>query len=145
LRNQAYAPLEWIVPGVIHQGNGILASSPKVGKSFFALQTTLGVASGQPVFGVEVDVRPALYLALEDSPQRLQNRILAINGEESPNWYFVTDEDDPIGQAEKFAIDNPTAFIVIDTMRVARIAMEPDKGNGIYKAAGSVSCKGSIR
>ncbi len=134
MRNQAYAPLEWIVPGVIPEGYGILASSPKVGKSFFALQTTLAAASGHPVFGVEVDKRPALYLALEDSPRRLQNRIVSTHGEWSDNWYFITDEDDPIAQAEKFAIDNPTAFIVIDTMQVARIAMDPDKGNDVYRA-----------
>jgi RecA-family ATPase len=135
LRNATYPPLGWIVPGVIPEGYGILASSPKVGKSFFALQTTLAVASGQPVFGVPVDQRPTLYLALEDSERRLQYRIRSTKGEWSTNWYCITGEEDFIDQAKKFAIDNPTAFIVIDTMQVARLAMDSHKGNDIsYKA-----------
>jgi RecA-family ATPase len=134
LRKQAYAPLEWIIPGVIPGGYGILASAPKVGKSFLALQTTLAVAAGIPVFGVEVDQRPTLYLALEDSERRLQNRILSIKGEWSSEWYFITDESDFIEQAEKFAIDHPTAFIVIDTMQVARLVMDSTPRNDVYRS-----------
>jgi AAA domain len=134
LHKAIYPPLGWIIPGVIPEGYGILASAPKVGKSFFALQTTLAVASGLPVFGVPVDQRPTLYLALEDSERRLQNRIRSTNGEWSGNWWYITDEPDFIEQAEKFAIDNPTAFIVIDTMQVARLAMDPTPRNDVYRS-----------
>ena len=136
MRKATYPPLGWIIPGVIPEGYGILASSPKVGKSFFALQTTLAVASGLPVFGVSVDQRPTLYLALEDSERRLQSRIFTTfpHDEWPRNWHFITDEPDFIDQAKDFAAQNPTAFIVMDTMQVARLAQEPGHRNDSYRA-----------
>ena len=50
----------WAVPGVLCEGLNLLAGAPKVGKSWFAL---------------DVEQGDALYLALEDPPRRMQDRL----------------------------------------------------------------------
>jgi hypothetical protein len=56
-------------------GLTILAGAPKIGKSWLALQIALSVASGGMTFNEKITPGPVLYLALEDSPSRLQTRI----------------------------------------------------------------------
>jgi RecA-family ATPase len=106
-----------------------------VGKSFFALQTTLAVASGISVFGVEVEPRPTLYLALEDSPRLLQHRIVTTQSVQPNNWWCKTDAEDLVADVQEFATKHPYGFIVIDTMQVARMVIEPKgKTSDVYRA-----------
>lgn len=65
----------WAVPGLLPVGLAILAGAPKVGKSWLALQIAQAVAAGGYVFGQEVTRGPVLYLALEDPPRRLKERM----------------------------------------------------------------------
>ncbi len=66
----------WAVPGLICEGVTLLAGPPKVGKSWMALGLGLDIAAGRPVLGsVTCDPGPVLYLALEDTPRRLQTRM----------------------------------------------------------------------
>ncbi len=65
----------WIIPGLIPEGLTIFAGRPKLGKSWFALQVACAVATGGMVFGQKVEQGRVLFLALEDSPRRLQARI----------------------------------------------------------------------
>jgi DNA-binding MarR family transcriptional regulator len=65
----------WAVPGILPAGLTILAGKPKVGKSWLALQIGHGVASGGMVLGQRVDKGRVLYLALEDPPRRLRQRM----------------------------------------------------------------------
>jgi RecA-family ATPase len=76
LMQKQFRPQRWAVPGLLAQGCVLLAGRPKVGKSWFAYQLALAVASGQPAFGqVPVLQGPVLYLALEDRQERLQSRL----------------------------------------------------------------------
>ena len=53
-----------------------MGGAPKLGKSWMALGLGIAVASGGRAFGsVPVEAGDALYLALEDSPRRLQSRL----------------------------------------------------------------------
>lgn len=71
-----FPPPQWAVPGLIPEGLTILAGPPKVGKSWLSLNLALGVAAGTPVLGeIDVDPGPVLYLALEDTARRLQDRM----------------------------------------------------------------------
>ncbi|WP_078288801.1 AAA family ATPase [Mycobacterium sp. D16R24] len=63
LMNQVFPPMNWMVTGLIPEGFGVLAASPKIGKSWLVLDIGLAIAEGQPVFGVPTDKRPVLYLA----------------------------------------------------------------------------------
>jgi RecA-family ATPase len=65
----------WAIPGILPVGLSILAGVPKVGKSWLALQIAQAVAAGGVVLGKKVDKGSVLYLALEDSPRMLQNRM----------------------------------------------------------------------
>ena len=65
----------WAIPSLLPVGLAILAGKPKVGKSWLALQIAQAVASGGMALGKEVERGPVLYLALEDRPQRLQQRM----------------------------------------------------------------------
>lgn len=66
---------QWIVPGLLTTGLTILAGRPKLGKSWLALQTAVGVGAGGQVLGREVERAKVLYLALEDNERRIQDRL----------------------------------------------------------------------
>ncbi|KAB8171125.1 AAA family ATPase [Streptomyces sp. 3MP-14] len=71
----------WAVPGILAEGVNLLAGSPKVGKSWLSLGLGLSVAAGGRAFDtVAVEGGPVLYLALEDTPRRLQTRMRKILG-----------------------------------------------------------------
>ncbi|MFF0723625.1 AAA family ATPase [Streptomyces sp. NPDC004134] len=66
----------WAVPGIISEGVNLLAGPPKVGKSWLSLGLALAVAAGgRAMDSIAVDGGPVLYLALEDTPRRLQTRM----------------------------------------------------------------------
>ncbi|HHX43151.1 MAG TPA: AAA family ATPase [Chloroflexi bacterium] len=67
----------WVVPGLLPVGLTLLAGRPKVGKSWLALQLVQGVSTGGVFLGEQVEGAPCLYLALEDSPRRLADRMKA--------------------------------------------------------------------
>lgn len=69
----------WAVPGLLPAGLTFLAGRAKVGKSWLALQIAQAIATGGRVFGEKVERGPVLYLALEDSQRRLQER-MALQG-----------------------------------------------------------------
>jgi len=64
----------WAVPGLIPIGLTLIAGRPKVGKSWLGLQLAHAVGTGGVFLGVKVEPGDVLYLALEDSPRRLQRR-----------------------------------------------------------------------
>lgn len=65
----------YVVPDVLPVGLASLGGRPKVGKSWMGLQIAHAVGTGGYVLGKKVDRAPVLYLALEDSPRRIQNRM----------------------------------------------------------------------
>jgi hypothetical protein len=76
LARQTFPPLQYAVPGVIPEGSTLLIGAPKIGKSWLVLACGLAIASGGVALsGIKTDPpRPVLYLALEDSDRRLQDR-----------------------------------------------------------------------
>ncbi|MFF1822077.1 AAA family ATPase [Kribbella sp. NPDC058245] len=83
LMAEEFAPPRWAVPSLIPEGLSLLAGAPKAGKSWLALNLALGIAAGGRVLGeVAVDAGEVLYLALEDTPRRLQSRMGKILGAE---------------------------------------------------------------
>lgn len=79
LDSQQFPDLEWIVPGVLSEGYGILVGAPKAGKSFLVAEIGLAAACGHPALGaISIEQRPVLYFALEDGHRRLQSRFKSI-------------------------------------------------------------------
>jgi len=69
------------VDGLLPEGLTFMCGAPKLGKSWMALGLGIAVASGGRALGsVSVEAGDALYLALEDSPRRLQSRLKTLLG-----------------------------------------------------------------
>lgn len=70
-----YKPIEFVIDGLLAQGLYILAGAPKVGKSWLVLDMCLSISKGESVLGQKTLQGTALYLCLEDSYARIQNRL----------------------------------------------------------------------
>lgn len=123
-----FPPPVWAVPGIVSEGVNLLAGPPKVGKSWLSLGLAVSVASGGQAFGsIDVEPGPVLYLALEDTPRRLQARMRRVlDGDQPPTGLtFATDSptlpaggEDRIGE---WIEANPGArMVVIDVFAKVR-------------------------
>ena len=84
-----YKPIEFVIDGLIAQGLYILAGAPKVGKSWLALDMCLSIAKGESVLGQKTLQGTALYLCLEDSYARIQNRLYEPTAPKSKDNIFL--------------------------------------------------------
>lgn len=75
LLQEKLPPVKWVVPELLPAGLSLLVAAPKIGKSWMALDLCLAVASGGEWLGHTTNQGAVLYLALEDSKNRLQSRI----------------------------------------------------------------------
>lgn len=73
---QEFPPLQYVVPGIVSEGLGLVAGPPKVGKSWFVTGLALAVAAARGIAlgRIPVQQRPVLYQALEDGDRRMQHR-----------------------------------------------------------------------
>lgn len=75
LRAQEFKAVRWIIDGLRPEGLIVLAARPKKKKSWMELWNSICVATGTPALGrFNTTVGDVLYLALEDSPRRMQSR-----------------------------------------------------------------------
>jgi hypothetical protein len=74
------------VDRLLPEGLAFMCGAPKLGKSWMALGLAIAVAAGGRALGsIPVEPGEALYLALEDSPRRLQSRLRSLLGsDEAP-------------------------------------------------------------
>ena len=89
-----FPPQRWAVPGIVAEGLNLLVGPPKLGKSWFALNLAVAISTGGVALGrVPVDQGPVLYLALEDSRRRLQDRLAKVlQGSPAPETlHFITE------------------------------------------------------
>jgi len=110
----------WAVPGIIPEGLVVLAGRPKVGKSWLALQIAVAVGTGGRVLDTVVERGRVLYLALEDSPRRLQGRLQKQGAPGSAAVEFSTAWP-TLGEGgltclEKAVASDGFSLIVIDTL-----------------------------
>lgn len=138
LMTRQFAPIQYVIPGIIPEGLTILAAPPKIGKSWLVLDLAYQLATGGEALGaVPVDrTRPVLYLALEDTQRRLQDRLRHLDVAEAPDTLFFQNEVDP-GQViaetrafmEAHASDAPV--VIIDTL--GKIAPPASAGESDYQ------------
>ena len=118
-------PLRFVVDSLISQGLHVLAGSPKVGKSWLALWLSVMVAKGKPVWNMQTRQGTTLYLCLEDSRLRIQNRLFEIMEDAPPSVHFCNDTFLIGGgleeRIETFVSEHPdTTLIIIDTPQMVR-------------------------
>lgn len=80
LQRKNIPTIRWIVQDLIPAGLTILASPPKFGKSWMAMNLCLSVATEGRFLGYQCCKCGCLYLALEDGERRLKSRMAKING-----------------------------------------------------------------
>ena len=81
---------KFCVETLLPQGLCILGGSPKVGKSWLVLDLCIHIAKGEPMWGFPVTQGETLYLCLEDSERRIQERINTITDDVPPGLYGYT-------------------------------------------------------
>ncbi|MBI5954414.1 MAG: AAA family ATPase [Chloroflexi bacterium] len=72
---EIFPPVPFIIPEYLPPGLAFISGKPKIGKSWLVLQLALSVATGGKSLGKDVRQGRVLYLALEDSKRRLQDRM----------------------------------------------------------------------
>lgn len=122
-----YEPPSFVVDGLLPQGLHLLAGAPKIGKSWLALWLCLRVAQGVPLWIFATRPCEVLYLCLEDSFQRIQNRLFDLTEDAPPTLHFaVMSEQLRSGLGEQigqFLQEHPsTGLVVIDTLQRVRSA-----------------------
>lgn len=127
LMSRYITPTEFIVNALLPTGFALLASPPKYGKSWLALDLCFSVASGRSFLGFSTHQGQTMYMALEDTPARLQSRLkIVAQGEPIPDGLnFLTEvpelQQDLIGALDKLISQMPELkLIVIDTLQMIR-------------------------
>lgn len=117
--------IRFVVDQLLPQGLHILAGAPKVGKSWLALWLCLCVSKGESVWGFATAQSSVLYLCLEDSYARIQNRLFQLTEDAPPTLHFAN-LSNSIGsgleeQICEFLSAHPnTKLVVIDTLQKVR-------------------------
>ena len=139
-------PVKWIIPGLLPAGLALFAGPSKAGKSWLTLWLCLQIAQGNPVWDRKIEPHTVIYFSLEDTFNRLQNRIFQlIDGGDAPERLILQTECPSIGQGLEEQIDSliytysDVGMIVIDTLQKVRVS----DGNGgmyanDYKEAGAL-------
>ena len=144
LMSQPLEELNFIVAGLIPQGLHILAGSVKVGKSWLVLWMCLQIAKGETVWNYETKQGTTLYLCLEDSLGRIQNRLFDITDDAPNNIHFATlaesIDNGLTEQIENFLIlHTDTNLIVIDTLQKVRgVQKDSNQYANDYREIGSL-------
>lgn len=115
----------FVVEGLIPQGLSVLSGASKIGKSWLMLWLGMQVARGNPVWEFETHKCDVLYLCLEDTHVRIQNRLYQLT-DEAPAELRIATTSYQIGngleqQIEVYLSDFPnTKLVIIDTFQKVR-------------------------
>ncbi|MDR0848894.1 MAG: helicase RepA family protein [Propionibacteriaceae bacterium] len=125
LEAQEFPPLQFMVPGVLPEGFGVLVAPPKAGKSWLCLAFCLAVVTGGVALGcLTVRKRPVVYLALEDGDKRMKRRLKALLRDASipPEFQYATDTPRDLVRdvIVRWLKENGPGLVIIDTLAKVR-------------------------
>lgn len=114
-----------IIPGLLYVGLTILASRPKDGKSFMSIKLGLCLALGVSFLGLPPVQCGVLVLALEDTLDRIKDRLAALPYDKTDRLHFATSSDGLPGALfneldSQLATFPDIRVVVIDTLQKVR-------------------------
>jgi hypothetical protein len=123
-----YPEPKWAVKGLIPEGVTFIAGPPKLGKSIFALNLAVAVAEGGKALShFDVERGAVLYLALEDGPRRIQERLLKLTKGQLSDKLQVVTEWPRLNQGGLEAIEawierhkDDARLLIVDTLKMLR-------------------------
>ena len=119
---------------LLPEGISMLGGAPKIGKSWMVLDFGVRIAKGEPIWNLPTKRGAVLYLALEDSLARIQDRLCKIT-DEVPNNLFIatmagTLADNLCSQIENFVLEHSdTLLVIIDTFQLIRTTTDISYAN----------------
>ena len=127
LANHELPPVNYLVDDVIGSGLSLLAGEAKIGKSLLVLQLACAVANGETFLGKNVAQGRVLYFAIEDTPSRIQQRLLVMGLTPSARCHISTEcrtlDNGLADTISAFVSKYPdTVLVIIDTLEYVRNA-----------------------
>ena len=118
-------PIQYCVHGLIPQGLVTFSGPAKVGKSLLVLDLARKVSAGEKFWGFSTERGTVLYLALEDTLVRLQNRLDAMTENVYPDLYLSVMasplSEGLVEQIREFADDHESlSLVIIDVFQKVR-------------------------
>ena len=127
LMDMEFKPTGFLIEKLIGKGVYILAGASKIGKSWLVLWLADCVSKGVSVWDLKTSRCEVLYVSLEDTQQRIQQRLNDVTGGETGPLYIAT-ESALLGsgfedQLTGFLDEHPhVGFVIIDTLQRIRPA-----------------------
>lgn len=84
---------EFIIEEILPVGLHIFCGAPKVGKSWLMLDICVKVSKGEELWNLKTNQCDVLYLALEDTHQRLQKRLFRLTDEIGSNFHIAIESN----------------------------------------------------
>lgn len=137
LMRQKFPPAVFVVPSILPVGLTLLAGRPKLGKSWLCLDVAAAIAAGGEVLGRAVTAGDVLYLALEDGPRRLQERLTKmLGGASAPPRLHLATACQSLDAGGATAVESwiksvpAPRLIIVDVFQ--RIRPKPQSGGRLY-------------
>lgn len=135
LQSHPFIPPTFLVDGLIPQGVSLLCGPSKCGKSWLVLWMAMRICQGEPVWGMKTHPCEVLYLCLEDTYSRLQDRLYRLPDPAPPGLWLMIAAGKLHGGLEEQIEDHlaahpATELIIIDTFQKIRTAH--GSGVGVY-------------
>ncbi len=89
LADMRLEPIRFCVEGLLPEGLSVLGGAPKAGKSWLVLDLGIRIARGDPLWELPTKKGDVLYLCLEDSLNRVQERLNRITDDPPDNLFFA--------------------------------------------------------
>lgn len=138
IANTEYPDLYWVVDGIIPEGLFLYIGASKAGKSWHMYNLSHCVASGHEFWNRTVTKSPVLYLALEDSPRRIQSRMEQMHLYDAPESLYITTQAPNMDRGlldyldEWLSDQEKPSLIIIDVFQ--KIKGRTERGENAYEA-----------
>ena len=125
LMDMEFRPTGFLIEKLLGKGVYLLAGASKIGKSWLMLWLADCISKGLPVWELKTAPCAVLYVSLEDTQQRIQQRLNDVTGGETGALHIATESELLGGGFEEqltgFLMEHPdVGFVIIDTLQRIR-------------------------